>query len=104
MAKVVRAGPYALAGAAFTRLVDVHGIKQIKHFLQHMRSDSQAHCLLLFMLPLSANRIVPGLWVSIAMDKRIVHHAKSYSLQEIQRQKCPANKLMMAIFKCDNYC
>eukprot|EP00957_Ditylum_brightwellii_P179824 13698383-Ditylum_brightwellii.AAC.1 len=32
MAKVVQDGPESIAGAAFTRLINVQGIKQIKKF------------------------------------------------------------------------
>eukprot|EP00957_Ditylum_brightwellii_P030628 2321024-Ditylum_brightwellii.AAC.1 len=42
MAKVIRDGPESIAGVSVTRLIDVQGSKQVKNFLQHMRSDSQA--------------------------------------------------------------
>eukprot|EP00957_Ditylum_brightwellii_P124699 9504760-Ditylum_brightwellii.AAC.1 len=46
MTKVFRDGPESIAGAAFTRLLDVQGSKQAKNFLFHMRSHSQAQQLL----------------------------------------------------------
>eukprot|EP00957_Ditylum_brightwellii_P162012 12334541-Ditylum_brightwellii.AAC.1 len=42
MAKVIRDGPVELAGAAMTYLIDVQGTEQVKNFLIHIRSDSQA--------------------------------------------------------------
>eukprot|EP00957_Ditylum_brightwellii_P005511 421836-Ditylum_brightwellii.AAC.1 len=47
MAKVIRDGPESIAVVSVTRLIDVQGSKQVKNFLQHMRSaDSQAQNLL----------------------------------------------------------
>jgi hypothetical protein len=46
MAKVFRDEPESIAGAAFTRLIDVQGSEQVKNFLCHMRSNSQAQKLL----------------------------------------------------------
>eukprot|EP00957_Ditylum_brightwellii_P168337 12814422-Ditylum_brightwellii.AAC.1 len=42
MAKVIRDGPADLAGAAMTCLTNVQGTEQVKNFLRHIRSDSQA--------------------------------------------------------------
>eukprot|EP00957_Ditylum_brightwellii_P184757 14072023-Ditylum_brightwellii.AAC.1 len=42
MAKVIRDGPAELAGDVMTRLIDVQGTEQVKNFLRHIRSDSQA--------------------------------------------------------------
>eukprot|EP00957_Ditylum_brightwellii_P164774 12545633-Ditylum_brightwellii.AAC.1 len=42
MAKVIIDGPVELAGAATTRLIDVQGTEQVKNFLRHIWTDSQA--------------------------------------------------------------
>eukprot|EP00957_Ditylum_brightwellii_P042444 3214104-Ditylum_brightwellii.AAC.1 len=42
MAKVIRDGQAELAGAGMTPLIDVQGIEQVKIFIRHIRSDSQA--------------------------------------------------------------
>eukprot|EP00957_Ditylum_brightwellii_P127874 9751547-Ditylum_brightwellii.AAC.1 len=47
MAKVIRDGPESIVGVSITRLIDVQGSKQVKSFLRHMRSDSQAQKLLI---------------------------------------------------------
>eukprot|EP00957_Ditylum_brightwellii_P142067 10823637-Ditylum_brightwellii.AAC.1 len=46
MAKVIRDGPELIAGIAITRLTDVQGSEQVKNFLCHMGSNSQAQKLL----------------------------------------------------------
>eukprot|EP00957_Ditylum_brightwellii_P030064 2275857-Ditylum_brightwellii.AAC.1 len=46
MAKVIRDGPESTAGVSITRLIDIQGSKQVKHFLRHMRPDSPAQKLL----------------------------------------------------------
>eukprot|EP00957_Ditylum_brightwellii_P179265 13656237-Ditylum_brightwellii.AAC.1 len=45
MAKVIKDGLAELAGAAMTRLIDVQCTEQVKNFLRHIRSDSQATLL-----------------------------------------------------------
>eukprot|EP00957_Ditylum_brightwellii_P000264 20429-Ditylum_brightwellii.AAC.1 len=46
MAKVIRDGPESIAGVSITRLIDIQGSEQVKNFLHHMRSESQAQKLL----------------------------------------------------------
>eukprot|EP00957_Ditylum_brightwellii_P197400 15039691-Ditylum_brightwellii.AAC.1 len=46
MAKVIKDSPESTAGVSVTRLIDIQGIEQVKNFLRHMRSDSQAQNLL----------------------------------------------------------
>jgi hypothetical protein len=46
MAKVIREGPFEFGGSAFTTLPNVQGIEQIKNFLWHSRSHSNANKLL----------------------------------------------------------
>eukprot|EP00957_Ditylum_brightwellii_P203859 15336564-Ditylum_brightwellii.AAC.1 len=40
MAKVVRDRPESIAGAAFTKLIDVQASEEVKNSLCHMRSNS----------------------------------------------------------------
>eukprot|EP00957_Ditylum_brightwellii_P058704 4451885-Ditylum_brightwellii.AAC.1 len=47
MAKVICDGPESIASVSITRLIDIQGSEQVKNFLGHMRSDSQAQKLLI---------------------------------------------------------
>eukprot|EP00957_Ditylum_brightwellii_P119217 9094678-Ditylum_brightwellii.AAC.1 len=47
MARVIRDGPESITGVSITRLIDVQGSEQVKNFLRHIRSDSQAQKLLI---------------------------------------------------------
>eukprot|EP00957_Ditylum_brightwellii_P098935 7536865-Ditylum_brightwellii.AAC.1 len=42
MAKVICDGPESIAGVSITHLIDIQGSEQVRNFLQHRRSDSQA--------------------------------------------------------------
>ena len=46
MAKVIRGSPKSTAGVSITPLIGIQGSEQVKNFLRHMQSDSQAQKLL----------------------------------------------------------
>eukprot|EP00957_Ditylum_brightwellii_P035096 2660865-Ditylum_brightwellii.AAC.1 len=50
MDKVILDSPYDLTGAAFTTLVHLQGVEQIKNFLRHLWSDSNTSWLLRILI------------------------------------------------------
>eukprot|EP00957_Ditylum_brightwellii_P117727 8981021-Ditylum_brightwellii.AAC.1 len=84
MEKVIREGPVEFGGSSFTTLPNVQGIEQIKNFLWHSQSQSNANKLLCIACSWAQHQT--GWHTSIFHDaKTPLPHFESQWLKSMQK-------------------